>query len=479
MFIYLRANGNLPNLLGALAGAVAVAATARCLGTREERMPWLALLTLSVSALLYSYPEILPFILLPGTFLLARATVRAPRQVSWVLLACMLGVALNPATALRAYHGFLGSFQAARADQNWANIFAHLGPSQFLPALVTISVPMAHYLGAIPCLLASIALLSAAVMAFHRAKDRFGAAASLSGGALLAVYTIATGFHYGWQKTALYSGAFLVALLPIAALDACWRARGRRGRALGLAVVLVLATGVVFQAMELQKWSLRKCLDRDWLDLRAAAGMRPGGTIVVDSATFRMSFFYGMWSAYLLPDHRLLYAGRGVANGGHLGSRVLTESDPWLAGSRFALVSPEWAKTFDANSEPLYSSGNAVLLRSANRVTRLDGLWPETGVPMTSGNRIAIELVPHARSELHLTLAPSGAGPTGPRSWHIRRNLRLAAVFACDVGGAPPWRIAIPLEPSQLNQIEIRSLPAQSAGFSSFTVSEIAVIDRR
>jgi hypothetical protein len=479
MFIYLRANGNLPNLLGALTGALAVAAAARLLGTREERVPWLALLTLSVSALLYSYPEIVPFILLPGVLLLARATYRGPRLAPWVLLGCVLGLALNPATALRAYHGFLGSFQAARADRNWANIFAHLGPSQFLPALVTVSVPMAIYLGAIPCLAASAVLLSAAVPAFRRARDRFGAAASLSGGALLAAYTIHTGFHYGWQKTALFSGPFLVAILPIAALDACWKARGWVGRGLALCVTLVLATGVAFQAMEIKKWSGRKFLDRDLLGLRAAAGLQAGDTIVVDSATFGMSHFYGMWPAYFLPDHRLLYSRRGLASGAYPGNGVPTESDPWLAGSRLALVSPEWAKSFDANSERMYSSREAVLLRSANRVTRLDGLSPETGVPVTSGSRITIEIVPHSRSELRLTLAPSEAGPMALTSWRVRRNLPSAAEFVVDVGGAPPWRIAIPLEPAQPNQIEILALPAHAVGSSTFEISGIAVIDRR
>jgi hypothetical protein len=478
MFLYFRANENLPNLLGVLAGAAAVVATARCLGIRAERIPWLALLSLSASACFFSYPEIVPFLVLPGALLLARATVRAPRLVPWVLLSCVLGLALNPATSLRACHGFAQSFQSARADRNWADIFAGLGPFQYLPALVTVSVHMVRYLGAVPCLIASIALLSASVLAFQRAKDRYGAVASLSGGALLAAYTMATGFHYGWQKTAQFSGVFLVALIPIAALDAGWRARGRLGRPLAFAVVLLLATGVAFQSMELQKWSRRKFLDRDFLGLRAAAGMHPGATIVVDSATFRMSFFYGMWSAYLLPDNRLLYAGRGASRGGYLEGRVLTEADPLLAGTRFSLVGPEWAETFDANSEALFSSREAVLLRSANRVTRLEGLRPETGVPTLGGDLIAIDLVPHARSELRLTLAPSGEGSTGPRSWRVRRNLRDAPLFACEVDGPPPWRMAIPLEPAQLNRIEIRSISSQSAGPISFAISGIAIVDR-
>ncbi len=483
IFLFFRANGNLPNLLGVLTGAGAVIATARCLDARPGRLPWLALLALSVHGCLYAYPEIFPFVALPCALLVARAALQTARAVPAVLLAALAGLAVNPATSIRACSGFIGSFALARADRHWVDTFASLGAPQYLPALATASVPMAGYLGAGVCLAGSLALVAALVLAFRDANDRFGAAASLSGGAALALYTTASHFSYGWLKTDLFSGVFISAVLPIAGIDACWRSAilGRRLalRMLAFAVALILAGGIAFHEMNLQKWSRRKGLTRDWFALRSVAAEElPGAKVVIDPATFPMAFFDGMWGAYFLSDNDLSFAARGTMNGGYLKDWVLTEDDPLVAGTRACLVGPEWAGTFDANSDRLFSSTEAVLLRSANRVTRLQGFLPANGVPTTAGGHLAIDLVPHSPSELQFSLAPADGERDVGVSWQVLRRAQGASAFRCDIAGPPPWRITVPLESGRINRIDVEANAAGPGAAQRFAVSGISVASR-
>ena len=306
LFVFSRNNGNLPNLLGALAGAATVVAFSSALARGPDRPAWLAFLVLAIHALLHSYPELLPFIALPCALLFLRH-VRSPHApLTPLLISVALGFLLNPATSVRAYHGLLHSITVARIDVDWIDIFAQLHPFQYAPALATLSIPAALYLGSVWCLVASLLLLSALVVALRHASNRFAAAASLSGGALLLAYTLLTDFSYGWQKTAQFSALFLAAVLPaalsprltFAALTALLR----------VGLIVFFGCTVVFHALEQHKWSQRKAVTRDWLALRESSPHTRSETVRIEPATFSYPFFHSMWAAYFLPDTPLVFA---------------------------------------------------------------------------------------------------------------------------------------------------------------------------
>jgi hypothetical protein len=487
LFVFYRANGNLPNLLGALSGGTLVVAFARSLERRPHRKPWIIVVALAVHGCLFSYPEIFPFVALPCALLFARALIRrndrSRLDLRWALFAFAGGLVLNPATLLRAIQGFTYTFELARQNADWVNIFGSLAPSQYLPSLLTLSLPSAKFLGNTLSLLGSLLSIVAAGFAFRRAHDRFGALASLSGGALLLVYTVATGFHYGWQKTALFSGVFLAALMPVAAIDpggrACPNTRAWRASATILAsgIAALFALALAFHQLELEKWSRRKALTSDWLVLRDFARESLNErTVVVDGATFPMTFFHSMWAAYFMPDAKLIYAARGEANGGYLHHVVLRESSS--AETRAAvLVGAEWARTFDANSPSLLTGKDFALMRVANRVPALHGFFPDTGVPERAGSRLALEVRPHKRSSLHLTLAPSDLLDASPSSWQITLHTEGSLVFETTMSGPPPWNFVVPLAPAQSHHIELIATPEPSQDSFPYRVTTLRIAD--
>lgn len=374
LFVFFRANGNLPNLLGALAGAAVVVSTARALSSTLSRGPWLALLALSAHALLHSYPELVPFIALPGALLLARAAVQRHHTVVPVVLATFAGAALNPAVTVRAFHGFVHSFINARLDIDWVDTFARLHPFQYPPALASLSIPAALFLGTAVGLLVSILLIAALVSALHHAVDRFGAVASLSGGAILLLYTVVADFSYGWQKSAQFSAIFLAAALPVATAASLRsrppgspRRRSIFSIAVSAAALGVFALGVTFHGLEMHKGSHRKRLTRDWLHLRdyATAHLR-SDLVRIEPSTFPSAFFHSMWATYFLPDARVVFPADADRPGGYLHVFVRPAAPAHSSAPIAILAGPNAPQSPWAGHPVLFSGPDFSLFDAAN-----------------------------------------------------------------------------------------------------------------
>lgn len=483
LFVFFRANGNLPNLLGVLAGAAAVIAVAETLRAAGRDWLRLAVVTLSVHACLFAYPEIFPFIALPCALLLLRAMLRHETAAALaVALAGFAGFVLNPATTLRAFHGFVHAFHVGRANIDWVDTFAPLHFTQYVPAFVTLSLSEAKYLGPSFGAFATVALVAVAVLTLARARDRYAALASFSGGAVLLFYTVVSGFTYGWQKSAQFSAVFLAALFSAAVAQLAINLVHHRHRTRWLAITLtavatfVIGGAMVFHALEAQKWSRRKGLDRHWFALQALTrSTLRDAAVTVDAATFPMAFFHGMWAAYFMPDVRLSYAPRGELNGGYLRDTVTIS--PQHASPDAVLVAQDWAAAFDANSPWIFSGGGVALLTEQNVVSHLKGFHPANGVPQLADNTLSLDLRPHTKSALHLSLAIENAGARGEAlRWHVSRHVEGAPAFEAVVAGDSSWDFTVPLVAGAGNHIELATGQDTPA---SFRVTALRLVPSR
>ncbi len=357
LFAFYHLNGNLPNLLGVIAGFALLLALQGGFDhvAREGRAGWgwIGVTAVSGHGLLISYPELAPFIGLPAVLLAVRAARRNPAHVRALLVfvgaAAGLALALNPATTSRAVAGFVTAWGTARSDQTWANLMSGVGGAGFLPTLLTLSPKAGRELGPILGALASVGLVAAGVWAWWRARDRSGTLILLSGAAALAGYTWVTGFSYGWQKTAQFSGVILAALFSVGApqaLAALPLRRAVRAVALGLLGAFFVYAAVVIQLDQL-KWSRRKHLERDWLALRAQTF---AGPVWVVPATFEQPFFYGMWATYFLPQTPIAFPDSDSRNTGYLVGTVATAAD-LPAPPAVSLVGSAWAARRSPDAE--------------------------------------------------------------------------------------------------------------------------------
>ena len=473
MFVFFEANGNLPNLLGILAGALVVVATEQSLRSPADRFAWLAILAGGVSALLYAYPEIAPFIALPAGLLIARTWFSVTNRPATLptCSAVLAGLLLNPATTVRATSGFIHSFESARLNYEWANIFDRLDPARYAPSLATLSVQANEYFGQTAGIGATVGLLLASALVIIRARDRFGALATLTGGAALLAYTAVADFSYGLQKSAQFSAIFVAALIPVGALNLTARPDPRRWHhALAGIVAAIFVTSLVFHGLEIDKWSRRKAITSDWTSLTAfARASLPNTPVLIEPATFDESFFYGMWATYFLRENPVIFSARGDQNGGYLHESVKRESASAPVFSEPVLVSREWADTFDANSVRLFSSNAVVLLESANRILRLEGVQPAQGVPQTTGPQIKLDVQPQTRSTLRFELTPLTSEPADT-SWHVNCRVGTNVTFSTTLGGSPPWRVQIPLVGGSVQHIDLaargRLAPADESMFA-------------
>lgn len=491
IFIFFYGNANLPNLLGALTGTAAIIATERALRAGLERpaafTAWATLAALSLHGLLCSYPEMLPFILLPCGLLWLRpwftgsASWRTRLLVAAVLLA---GLLLNPATAIRGANGFRASFFSARADDHWANLFSNLEPAEYIPGLVSLSISGAKELGTWLGWPLSVLIVITSGFALTRSRDRYGLAAGLTGGAVLLAYTVAAQFSYGWQKTVQFSGLFIAALLT-AGIDLLWRhrpataMRRRLVNATLAAVVVFLAYATVMNCRDIYKWSNRKVISSDWFALRdkSRSSLR-GLPVLVDSATFRMSFFHGMWSTYFLPESHLYFGSRGVESGGYLRDYVVVESPPDTPTPSAVLVGRPWADAIDANSPRLVNGREYALLEKSNRVPLLSGVYPLKGVPDTASGAFALQIVPHSPSDLVIELAPLAKAGWPSAEWRLHRTGPGAPEFNATVNGASPWLLRIPLAANQPNDISVTLAGQADPNAVSFVVRRLRVETR-
>jgi len=475
LFIFFHGNSNLPNLLGILMGAAIVIASERALRPNEVRWPWFALLALSFHGLLCSYPEMLPFVLLPaGLLWLRRCFIFKPAFNSSGLLgvsgAFVLGAVLNPASSWRAYYGFISSFATARANQNWANLFEPLKPTEYLPAMVTLCVSAGRNVGPYAGAVLSIGLLVGLILMVRRSRDAYGALAMMAGTGVLIVYTIKTGFNYGWQKAIQFGGVFCAALVPVGLADYLWRrasapAKHRLWARLGLVALLGFGGyATTLNILEEHKWSRQKMITEDWFRARDFARDRlRDAPVLIDAASFRMAFFHGMWATYFLPDSDLYFASRGKESGGYVRDSVINEATTKIPEPKAYFVSRDWANTFDANSPRLFTGDTLALLGQANRVFKISGLYPENGVPTSAQESFSLTLRPHSRSQLLVTLGPS---KTAPRfnHWKVVRKASGSDALTAEVTGQAPWNFTVPLAAGIDNQIEIT---AERAGAES------------
>jgi hypothetical protein len=470
IFVFFYGNSNLPNLLGTLTGAVTIIAVARAAGggsaQRVEFTAWATLAALALHGLLCTYPEMVPFVLLPCGLLWLRPWFTQGPRMYWrtgllLVVVFLAGTALNPATTLRAGHGFMASFAAARADTNWANLFNPLDLVEYVPALITLSISGAKELewwfgGPLSALIVGVFGLLV-----WRSRDRFGLGAGLSGSLVLLIYTLVTGFAYGWQKTVQFSGIFFALAFPVAAIDLLWNLRSTSPRSrpatvvLG-ALVIFMGYATVMNCRDIYKWSDRKVISADWFTLRGLSRTTlRQAPVLVDAASFRMAFFHGMWSAYFLPDSNIYFAARGEESGGYLRSDVINERDQAIPPPRAVLVGRGWADTFDANSPRILTGREFTLLQKSNRVFAMSGVHPLNGAPEHATKQVRLEIVPHSPANLRLDLAPRIQRDWTVGRWEITRKIEGRADFTTTVSSPPPWNLSLPLVAGERNHLSI------------------------
>jgi hypothetical protein len=305
----------------------------------------------------------------------------------------------------------------AQTRDTWPNIFASLPDPTYPLALATMNRQVANDLGPVLAVGAGLFLLLAAGYGLARARDRFGTAALFAGPALLLLYTLATGFAYGWQKTVQFSGVFLPALLPVAVL-AAWPGPGDPPRrragliAAGTALLLLFGHATVRNHYEAFNWSGRKLVTGEWFDVRQWAAENPAAApVLVVGPSFRFPYFHGMWAAWAHEPARVAYAAGDPQPGGYL------------------------------------------LLAETNRVTALSGAAPGDGVPETLAARWSMDLVPHHDAELVVEIG-APAPPAFPTRWRVEhRSPDGSTPLSLDVSGPPPWRVTVPLLAGGVNRL--------------------------
>ncbi len=494
IFIFFYGNANLPNLCGTLTGTAAIIGLERALragpGRRGEFTAWSALTVLSLHGLICGYPEMVPFVLLPCGLLWLRPWFTRGSAAYWRtagLGAALIiaGLVLNPATAIRGWNGFRVSFDAARADNNWANLFNPLDRAEYIPGLVTLNISGAKELEwwfGVPL---SALLLGVGGLVVWRSRDRFGLLAGLSGGAVLLAYTLATGFLYGLQKTVQFSGLFVAIVFPLAAIDTLWKLRdgSPRWRRPAFAAVAALAVffayATVMNCRDIYKWSDRKVISSDWFTLREQSytelARKP---VLVEAGTFKMAFFHGMWAAYFLPESHIYFGMRGEESGGYLRSNVVNEATQEIPKPAAILVGRAWADTLDANSPRILTGHEYALMQKSNRMLKASGVFPLNGPPEYATGVIKWEILPHTNSVLLLDLMPRNKGGWPAGEWRAKRHVEGQADQVTAVSGASPWQLKIPLVGGKLNQLEV-SLTGQEniASPLSFHIRNIRIED--
>ncbi|MBI5426168.1 MAG: hypothetical protein HZA32_19010 [Opitutae bacterium] len=367
LFAFFHHNENLPNLLGMLAGTTFVLGLEHSFRAvaRRDRVLEVGVAAVAFHALLCSYPEMAPFVLLPAGALTLRRVVGEPRTQAWAIAALFsastLGALINPATTVRAWHGFGVSFASARANTNWANVLGKTEPSEFIPALLSLSSKVGTELGVVGGALASLGLIVAFGFVVARSRDRVGLLALFLGALVLAGYTAQTGFLYGWQKTVQFSAIFIASVLPVGvvALAGALNARLSRAGVIAAAIVFFAYVQVVVFT-DNWKWSGRKTLHRDWLDLGSALRDARVERVVIEADTFQWAFFHSMWATYFLRDVTISFAAGSAQSGGYAHESVAFESPHDTRAPR--LVSREWADTVGTGQARLLTGSDFALL---------------------------------------------------------------------------------------------------------------------
>ena len=432
IFLFFVSNNNIPNLLGALfAPVLLIAFVQGADAENKDRLGWRVVAILMLHSGICAYPEMTPFALLSvGLALLFKLPTPANRgrRVQLVLHALvtgLLGLAIQPLTTWRGVVGFANSFAMARANTSWGNLFERLSPAEYLPAIVSLDVPACTKLDEGGWLLSAF-LFALALWLIVRAKDRATTLAALTPFFLLAGYTLATGFNYGWQKSVQFSGVIVASCFSCGCL-AIWensKAGSRRTR-WRAACVLVLATFLgyttVWGCVRIAYWAENKALDADFLALRnlSHSSLR-GQRVEVVGATFKMAFFHSMWALYVLPTSQVSMDNRGQEMGGYLRWYVpVDKTAADLKSVKAYLVSRDWAETFDADTPQLSVGRFHALLPATNKLLTQSGLYPITGLPTYAQMAFSITLKAHEDSDFVMELSPRKFGTSAVGSLEV------------------------------------------------------------
>lgn len=427
---FFLANGNLPNLLGAIGGgALLWAVHLASAGDRSERRLGFGLIALSVHGILVSYPEIMPFAALPAGLLVLWRAAGAGGAAGGTLIARLaaagaLGLLLNGWTVLRAWRGFASAFAAARADEGWPNLFADLSPASWLPALLTLATDPMEQFGPSGGAVTSIVLVAMSAFALRRASQRPLALVSLTGCATLVAYTLATDFSYGWQKAAQFAAVPLAAWYPFGVAAPWARPTETHRRILAGAAVVALwvpaGWGVYDLAAKARTIAADKGVTSTMLALRDAPPGGPQTPLLVEGRTFRMPYFQSMWAVYVLAGNRLEFPAAASQDGGYLADSVTRRPADAAAPVVAGYFGREWADAFSTGL-PRWSEDrlHAVLPRW-NNVEIGTGFLPShaaqglKGVPRLAGRRF--ELVIQPLQDAIFTLRLRAMGP-GREAW--------------------------------------------------------------
>ncbi len=419
LFVFFFANGNLPNLLGALfSGALWLLALLLAEIPARSRWPLVIAGILCVHGLLCSYPELLPFALLPvGLFAVwhcVRQTPGGGRLVGSLVIIVIVGLCLNPLTTGRAWNGFWNSVALVREDNHWANLFGKLGQAEYVPSVVTLAMSNMHNLGPVGGALASLAVLLSLAILLREGKRTTVVLLSFSGFAVLLGYTLLKSFDYGWQKSVQAAAIPLAALFPGllagAAQAAFVRPGGARWRQAALAgTMVVMAYAMVGHAIGIAKSAADKGLTVPLLGLRERlAKEMPGQVITIDGATFRAGFFHSMWSARLFSRQPLVFLSQLDQPGGYLRDSVRLANPLPPKPDTLYYVAADWARAFDYQPDSLVADRVGALVRQHNLVTESAGFYRSTGVPDKTEARFSLTIYPVADGWLEFTLVPDG-----------------------------------------------------------------------
>ncbi|WP_415908527.1 hypothetical protein [Oleiharenicola sp. Vm1] len=361
-----------------------------------------------------------------------------------------------PVTTWRALQGFGVSFLSARAGDHWANLFSTIAPAQFLPAIMTLSPKTGTELGALGGGLVTAVLVATGIWTIFRARDRTGLLLTLSGAAALALYTATTDFSYGWQKTMQFAAVSLSAVLPAGGIAlAVAETRGwRQIAAAGVAAFFVFAQAII--ELDLLKWSERKALAADWLQLDATVRARGATCVAIDPRTFSQPFFHAMWAPYFLGRvPATLFVERGAGTGGYLRASIV--SVPADAAPGASLVGRAWADTLDANSPRLLAGRDFALLDRVNRLLASSGLQPSVGVPQRAAPVFSLTVLPHAAAELQVEIVRDGSAGI----WEVANDLRVGGQSAVSEPGR--WTLRVRLVGGRAQTIAFRFVPAAAS----------------
>ena len=426
LLIFYVANGNLPNLLGAIfGGGLWLLALLVAAGGPRRSWPLLVAGALCAHGLLCCYPEIVPFALLPVCLLTLwragrRAATAAPAGL-WMSTSLLAGCAVNPLTTCRAWTGFWSSVDSARLDSSWANVFAKLNAAEYVPGLVTLAAPGVQLYGWLGGILATGVILASAAQLWRQSPKADLLLISLSGFVSLLLYTALTSFSYGWQKSVQFSGIPLAVVFPVLlagqAQDALRAGRPRRLALAWLAGALAIVVhGAIAQAEDNLKWAGRKGLTRGLIGWRDhVARDFPDEPVYCDDATFHFPFFHGMWSARIFAGNPLHFLPGQNPPGGYLQATVNPPAPEQPGSAAIYYVSTDWTRAFDYPGTPLALDRVGSLVRRHNRVTAMRGFYRTSGVPEWAEPRFTLTVVPWADGWLEFTLRPNGAAGAGCR----------------------------------------------------------------